>query len=127
MDVRLHRSRAEEIEHPLWELADQIYSCMGARDYDGVISAMKTHKLALDKRQKAIFCPRRGDRVGYMQCIHCRTVPEVRKRFRETAEKRKIRWQEEPCAFECGMGNPDDVPGGYKTIDESIAQNSWAD
>jgi hypothetical protein len=121
VEQKLHRSKAEDIPHPQWGDADRIYDLMQASDFKGVLEFMANPELETHKAHAKYHCHRLGATVVKAQCELCKSNPVVMQNFKKTADKKKINWKSEPCAFECGS-----IPGDEPiTIDESISKNHW--
>ncbi|MEM1013941.1 MAG: hypothetical protein AAGI46_17185, partial [Planctomycetota bacterium] len=80
------------------------------------------------------FCPRWGGPVTPQQCGLCRSDAAVQKNMRDTAQRRRIDWRNEPCLWEVAYDpdrrEPDDASAGTETpvylpIEQSIAANHW--
>jgi len=121
VEKHLHRSKPQDIPHPQWKDADRLYELMQASDFQGVLDYMKDPTLETHKQRAKFKCHRLGAVVVKNQCDVCRSNPVVVANFKKTAEKKKIDWKAEPCAFECGA-----IAGIVPiSIDESISRNHW--
>jgi hypothetical protein len=121
VEVKLHRSKPQDIPHPQWKDADEIYSLMQKSDFQGVLDYMTNPELETHKQNSKWMCHRMGAVVTKNQCEVCKSNPVVMANFKKTAKKKKIDWKNEPCAFECGV-----LPGEkFITIEESIKNSHW--
>jgi len=126
VEQTLHRSKPEDVSHPLWPAADRMYNLMGKKRWADVHRTRQEYAPQLQREEKMIVCPRRESRSAYGECIKCRTIPRVSRNFRRQAEQDGIDWASEPCTFETGMGLQQDLPDGdYLSIDESARLSHW--
>ncbi len=117
----LNRSKPENIEHDLWELADQIYGLVSKADWKGVLTLIKSErdqaKAQPFKAPDQITCTRMARTVSIVECKMCKEHSITRENFKKVSSKNKIKWKKEPCLR--------DVINKTQTIEESINANHW--
>ncbi|MEM1208380.1 MAG: sulfotransferase [Planctomycetota bacterium] len=139
INPKLRRSPRQPGEGEEWALAERIHARLAEGDWAGVVAIGRAEA----ERQQAgppphFFCPRWGGPVTPQQCGLCRSDAAVQKNMRDTAQRRRIDWRNEPCLWEVAYDpdrwDPDAHPGEptpegkrvYLTIERSIAANHWA-
>ena len=124
IEPKLNRSKPEDIPNKLWEEAENVYEMLCIEDFEGIVEYLKDPKLQIhrspDKRRWR--CLRTGSITVEDQCNNCVASEKVRYNFRKQAESVGIDWRNEPCLFECGMDMDREQ---YKTIEQSIKENTW--
>lgn len=123
VEKNLHRSKPEEIEHELWAEAEKIYDLFCAADFAGIVEYAKDARRAASRLQVRFKCPRMAETVSYAQCRVCATDKTTAENFKIKAINNEVDWRKEPCLFECGIN----LDGEQKTIEESIATNTWVE
>jgi hypothetical protein len=123
IEPKLKRSDPENIEHRLWKIADDVYDLFNKKDYQGVIDRVEKGQELLQRENARWQCLRRNQTTTPDVCKQCRGDKSTTVRFREDAEKERIKWEGEPCLFECGMGF--DIK--HISVKESISDNFWQD
>ena len=118
----LWRSHPEDIEHRLWTIADSIYDLFLEGKFQECIDFMEENKDEFRKEQSQWICARRNMPASEDICKICQTDKVVRGRFKETSERMRIDWQNEPCLYECGMG----VGIDHITVGDSVENNHWS-
>jgi hypothetical protein len=114
INVKLNRSRHKRIVSEHWEKAIDLYKHLKKGEFeDG-------SKISLKSLQQ-YGCPRCGILVDHERCRKCLTDEKFRERFKKQAIHARIKWEREPCLFECGLGDLE----AFKTIEDSIQNNSW--
>lgn len=102
------------------ELAYALYDVIKVGDFAGVNDIAETFrdKLKEERQRKGpLPCARLGRQVSREECGMCRNHEITRSNFKKTAEKRRIDWRNEPCAYDCIV---DKI-----SIEDSIANNHW--
>jgi len=123
IEPKLNRSKAQDVDHPLWGISETIYDLLCKQDWNGIIQEYRNaHKIIVKEAAKFI-CHRTGKVMVYKQCEHCKANPITRYNFKLTAESKDIEWWTEPCMFECLH----DVDNPHISIEESIQNNFWMD
>lgn len=124
VDKKLKRSNHEDIDHPLWYDAEYIYEEMKKENFTNIIEHIDNPYSISNQTFTNFVCVRKGAPTNLMKCRLCKQHKRVRDGFKEFAEKRKINWRVEPCAYECEVNADVETP---ITIQESIANNFWID
>lgn len=117
----------EESLDELWTIAIKIYFELRAGNWENVLELRKEASPYIRKERSAVTCARSGMNVSYHQCVNCYNgQQDMITNYKANAEQQKIDWPNEPCAFECGFANPNDLADGqFKTIEQSIENNHW--
>ena len=121
IEQRLNRSKPEDINHNLWEIAESIYEKLLKMDWDGIIDDYKNSRDQINKEKINFPCFRVGSRMAYNECLICRSDVHTRANFRKRAEDSNIEWWQEPCMFEC-LHNVDEE---LISISDSLEYNFW--
>jgi hypothetical protein len=96
-----------------WDCADTLYQFINA----GLWTCVKAVELPVAQKESACFCTRLNRRVVEAECKLCQSHETTRKNYIKSAFKQRIRWDAEPCLYECKENG--------KTIQESIDGNHW--
>jgi len=120
---KLRRSVPEDVESDLWEDAENIYKWATVQEWPKITGYFKELR-ATDKANIQFFCTRRGAMTNPAICNVCKTGRPV-PQFVKTAQKKDIDWKAEPCLWDVEF-NPDHE-GERPTIQQSIAENFWAE
>ena len=115
----------EHSKRERWDLALAVHDQLSAGNWEGVLEIARAEA----ERRKAappdhFFCPRWGGSVNPQQCGLCRSDPTVRNNMRNTAERRRIDWPNEPCLWEVAYAPDREV---HLTIGQSVASNHWVE
>lgn len=122
---KLNRSKNHDhIDNPLFADAEYIYELFQQRKFKEVITYISDPKRQTNREKKNWPCPRAGMQVNNILCRQCTDDINVRKNIKQGAIKRRVKWQDKPCLFECGM---DVDRTEFITIEQSIQSNTWAD
>jgi hypothetical protein len=121
VNPKLRRSYPEEVENSLWQVAEEIYAGVGGYLWDDVTKAgLPTRERKRNNDQWN--CLRLKQRITRHVCELCQKDAVTAWNLREGAKRMKIKWEEEPCLYECGIGEED---GAGLSIEESVAKNHW--
>jgi hypothetical protein len=124
IDTSLRRSEPEAVdegEDALFAMALHGHLLVGR--FDRVLETAKAraeYLRANPPAPKQWHCPRLKQTVVENICRLCRSHELTTRNLRETAKKKKIKWEGEPCPYECGIMGDAGI-----TVAESIAQNHW--
>lgn len=122
----LYRSKTtEEIPHPQFEDAYEIYNLFLENKYQEVLDVVRRKESENRKANEHWICTRLKLKTCEAHCLACRENQKFQDSLRKYAAFRNINWRNEPCMFECGI--TDTFPGEPITIEESIANNFWLD
>jgi len=124
INKKLRRSYPEEVENDLWGDAEFIYKQFVKKDYKSIVDFSKRQDTATFNNNLNFFCFRSGNGVRPQFCKMCRkNEPKIIQKQRNQAESKKIKWEDEPCMYECAYIH------GYKklSVNESIDNNFWKD
>ena len=124
IEPKLNRSKHEEVENDMWEDAEYIYEKFKEGEYEAVLTYLEEPKRNFNRNKRSWHCPRYGQTVTEKQCHACRENVVVRGNFKNFAVQIQKDWINEPCLFECGYDLDREE---YKTIEQSIKENFWAD
>jgi len=122
IDPSLKRSKPEPVEGD--EFALQLFDRLKTGDFAGVEEAVNQEaerRKANPPKPTQWFCPRLGQQVAEAMCQLCKTHIQTTTNLRANAERKEIKWQEEPCPYECGIQGD-----GGLTVAESVARNHWS-
>jgi len=129
INPKIQRSNKSEDrkEHRLFEYAMPLYYMMRREDFLGVVEFFRDNAVEIMKESSSTHCLRLGGRVPYNVCKICISGSSdfIRNKIVQ-AETKGIKWQDEPCVFECG-GDPTLEDDEILTPEESIAENHWND
>ena len=120
INPKLKRSYPQEIISDFWEDAEFIYENFTKQNYKEIIDYMKDFRRAIHRKNNKIYCCRLGRTVIEDECLICMNSEQTRNNFKKAAKKRNIDWKNEPCIFECGYKDKDNI-----SIEESIMNNFW--
>jgi len=122
IDPSLKRSKPEPVEGDGFAL--QLFDRLKAGDFAGIEEAANSEverRKANPPKPTRWHCPRLGQQVAEAMCQLCKTHVQTTTNLRANAERKKIKWQEEPCPYECGIQGAEGL-----TVAESIASNHWS-
>jgi len=122
IEQRLNRSVPRDIDHNLWDVAEAVYKKLLMKDWDGIIEDCTTSIDQIRKEKITFPCFRTKKRMGYNECLICKSDPNTRANIKKEAENKKIEWRTEPCMFEC-LHN---IDGELISISDSLTNNFWA-
>lgn len=128
IDKKLKRSLPEDIENDLWEDAEFVYQNFCEKKYQEIIDYFQTLSSHSNQSNLNFKCLRSGELVNLNVCKTCRLKSSnyyIKNKIIE-AEQEKIKWNLEPCMYECFY--IEDVEGiTPMDINESIKNNFWVD
>ena len=117
VDVKLHRSRPQNVPNDLWGDADYIYDRMCEGKLQEILDYAEDPERPFHRQQSNWLCLRTMLQTGEDHCKACKNDLSFRSSLKEQARKRGLIWQEEPCAYECLREK--------KSVQESIDRNHW--
>ena len=120
IDPSLKRSEPADDVGDDWDLADGIYGMVNNENWMSIIDAVKAES-AKPKHPSQWKCMRLRSVVTKEICELCKTHQQTTGNLIANAERKRIKWEQEPCVYECGIAGP-----AEKTVEESIAGNHWS-
>ena len=125
IDPTLKRSKPREFQKgKLWEEALHVYGLFNDGKFQEVIDFLENPTREIHQENTKWICPRLDRQVVRNECISCTNISIVRNNYKDTATRKGVAWEKEPCLFECGM-NLSLKESETLTIEESIANNHW--
>ena len=120
INPKLRRSYPQDLDHKLWEDAEEVYKLFNDKDFKGVLAYLSNPSRAINKQQQSYYCLRMNRNVRNMECNQCLNNDVVKKNYIKLAESKGIKWEEYPCAFECASIN------SGMSVKQSIKENHWS-
>jgi len=120
IDPKLKRSEAEDVPNFLWGDADKIYELFCKKRFLAIDKYMKKDAAIRDYK-KGWFCLRLRMMTVEAHCVACQNSRKFMWSLKKHANKNKIDWKNEPCAYECAYR----PKGRIKSISASIKNNHW--
>jgi hypothetical protein len=124
---KLRRSYPEEIEIPLWKEAENVHKWFVQKKFQKAIDFSQDWKTYHNREHMKWNCVRCGEMVTPDRCEACVNNKEIRDMYKFSAEMKHMKWEEEPCFYECGMDIMGDIENKRKplSLDESVENHSW--
>jgi hypothetical protein len=123
VDKKLRRSYPQEVDNPLWEVAEIMFKDLLQQNWRGIIQTYRGNVLQINKDKLKFKCLRTGQGQVYNECLVCKKNKETRVNYKKKALDKGIDWEKAPCVFECLY----DCDNPHISIEDSIANNFWKD
>jgi hypothetical protein len=122
VDPSLRRSVdiPEDVDIVGQEFAYEAYENIKSGAFEAVkASALRLAEIQREKQTEVgrKYCMRLRRAVVNAECEMCQTHEQTRINYRENATRAGVRWESEPCAYDCLISG--------KTIEESVTNNHW--
>lgn len=125
IDPTLNRSKVDySIENNLWEDSEFVYEKFISKEFESILEFNKDRRTKTQQERTKWKCSRTDMGTTKDACLSCRSNPTTRANFKKTAKAKGIKWELEPCLFECGL-DLEREEDELLSIQESIDDNFW--
>ena len=118
----LDRSSKMKITHPLMEEANKVHHWFLDKNWEQLQAYRTDRQTQYNRAQQQWLCARSWTMARETTCQACMGDSDFRRQLRENTEQRGVKWEDQPCAYECVFDvNRQD----YASLEESIERNHW--